>query len=65
MVRTPEDVSLKDHRQLVAGIDQVLAKHVAHLFVRDPLVVFSETINQDDTSSNDHFEVCTHLCPTP
>ncbi|KAG1798316.1 glutamate-cysteine ligase-domain-containing protein [Suillus variegatus] len=38
------------------GIDEMLAKHVAHLFIRDPLVIFSETINQDDTTSNDHFE---------
>ncbi|KAF8639556.1 hypothetical protein AX17_001460 [Amanita inopinata Kibby_2008] len=37
-------------------IDDLLAKHLAHLFIRDPLVVFSETIDQDDTSSTDHFE---------
>ena len=39
------------------GIDDLLSKHVSHLFIRDPLVIFSETINQDDTSSSDHFEV--------
>lgn len=39
------------------GIDDLLSKHVSHLFIRDPLVVFSETIDQDDTSSSDHFEV--------
>ncbi|KIL62572.1 hypothetical protein M378DRAFT_12774 [Amanita muscaria Koide BX008] len=38
------------------GIDDLLAKHIAHLFIRDPLVVFSETIDQDDTTSTDHFE---------
>ena len=38
------------------GIDDLLAKHIAHLFIRDPLVVFSETIDQDDENSNDHFE---------
>jgi glutamate--cysteine ligase catalytic subunit len=38
------------------GIDEVLSKHIAHLFIRDPLVIFSETINQDDTTSSDHFE---------
>ncbi|KAJ8595689.1 GCS-domain-containing protein [Rhizopogon salebrosus TDB-379] len=38
------------------GIDELLAKHIAHLFIRDPLVIFSETIHQDDTASNDHFE---------
>ncbi|KAI0930145.1 hypothetical protein AcV5_006934 [Taiwanofungus camphoratus] len=42
---------LRDH-----GIDDALAKHISHLFIRDPLVVFSETIDQDDTKSNDHFE---------
>nr|AZS52301.1 gammaglutamyl cysteine synthetase 1 [Hebeloma cylindrosporum] len=31
-------------------------RHISHLFIRDPLVVFSETIDQDDTSSSDHFE---------
>ena len=40
------------------GIDAHLARHVAHLFIRDPLVVFSESINQNDSVSNDHFEVC-------
>jgi len=39
------------------GLDELLSKHIAHLFIRDPLVIFSETIHQDDTSSNAHFEV--------
>ncbi|KAF9241591.1 glutamate-cysteine ligase-domain-containing protein [Melanogaster broomeanus] len=38
------------------GIDELLSKHVAHIFIRDPLVIFSETINQDDETSSDHFE---------
>ncbi|KAG1731469.1 glutamate-cysteine ligase-domain-containing protein [Suillus paluster] len=38
------------------GIDELLAKHISHLFIRDPLVIFSETIHQDDSASNDHFE---------
>jgi len=38
------------------GLDDLLSKHISHLFIRDPLVVFSETIDQDDTSSSDHFE---------
>jgi len=38
------------------GIDGLLAKHISHLFIRDPLVIFSELIDQDDTSSSDHFE---------
>ena len=40
-----------------SGLDNLLSKHISHLFIRDPLVVFSETIDQDDTSSSDHFEV--------
>ena len=42
---------------LCTGIDAPLARHMSHLFIRDPLVVFSETIDQDDDVSNDHFEV--------
>ncbi|KZT29013.1 glutamate-cysteine ligase catalytic subunit [Neolentinus lepideus HHB14362 ss-1] len=42
---------LQDH-----GIDEALAKHISHLFIRDPLVIFSEMIDLDDTQSNDHFE---------
>ncbi|TBU33641.1 glutamate-cysteine ligase catalytic subunit [Dichomitus squalens] len=38
------------------GVDELLSRHIAHLFIRDPLVIFSETIHQDDTTSNDHFE---------
>ena len=40
-----------------SGVDDLLSKHVSHLFIRDPLVIFSETIDQDDTTSSDHFEV--------
>ncbi|KAI0368347.1 glutamate-cysteine ligase catalytic subunit [Pilatotrama ljubarskyi] len=38
------------------GVDELLSRHIAHLFIRDPLVIFSESIDQDDTTSNDHFE---------
>jgi hypothetical protein len=40
-----------------SGIDDQLAKHVSHLFIRDPLVIFRELLDQDDTISSDHFEV--------
>lgn len=46
--------------KLTIGIDDLLSKHLAHLFIRDPLVVFSEMIDQDDEISNDHFEVRAH-----
>ncbi|KAK7206933.1 glutamate-cysteine ligase-domain-containing protein [Myxozyma melibiosi] len=39
-----------------AGVDDALANHYAHLFIRDPIVVFSELVNQDDANSSDHFE---------
>ena len=42
---------------ILLGVDDLLSRHIAHLFIRDPLVVFSETIHQDDKNSNDHFEV--------
>ncbi|KAI6121726.1 glutamate-cysteine ligase-domain-containing protein [Pisolithus sp. B1] len=51
----PYDEAIRN-RLLDHGIDELLSKHIAHLFIRDPLVIFSETIHQDDDSSNDHFE---------
>ncbi|CAH6721158.1 glutamate--cysteine ligase [[Candida] jaroonii] len=38
------------------GFDPVLAQHFSHLFIRDPLVIFSERVDQDNTLDNDHFE---------
>ncbi|KNZ72047.1 Glutamate--cysteine ligase [Termitomyces sp. J132] len=51
----PYDENIYD-RLRKHGLDDLLSKHMAHLFIRDPLVVFSETIDQDDNSSTDHFE---------
>ncbi|XP_036172234.1 glutamate--cysteine ligase catalytic subunit isoform X5 [Myotis myotis] len=39
------------------GIDHLLAQHVAHLFIRDPLTLFEEKIHLDDANESDHFEV--------
>ncbi|KAG8227636.1 hypothetical protein J437_LFUL008713, partial [Ladona fulva] len=39
-----------------AGIDPLLARHVAHLFIRDSVSLFSERVHQDDTVDTDHFE---------
>jgi len=39
-----------------AGVDERLSRHVANLFVRDPLVVFNDRIELDDTKSVEHFE---------
>ncbi|CAK1548462.1 unnamed protein product [Leptosia nina] len=38
------------------GIDHPLAMHVAHLFIRDSVSLFSEKVNQDDANDTDHFE---------
>jgi len=43
-------------RLIEAGVDEQLALHVAHLFIRDPLVIFSELLQQDNSESSDHFE---------
>lgn len=43
------------------GLDDLLSKHISHLFIRDPIVVFSETIDQDNSASTDHFEVNMHV----
>lgn len=37
-------------------VDPLLARHLAHLFIRDPLVVYRERLLQDDNLDNDHFE---------
>ena len=48
----------KAYAQLRAsGVDDVLAQHIAHLFVRDPLVMFHGKVTElDDTVATDHFE---------
>lgn len=38
------------------GLDEKLASHFAHLFIRDPVVVYEELLDQDDATSTDHFE---------
>eukprot|EP00698_Gefionella_okellyi_P009902 TRINITY_DN2542_c0_g1_i1.p1 TRINITY_DN2542_c0_g1~~TRINITY_DN2542_c0_g1_i1.p1 ORF type:complete len:652 (+),score=121.82 TRINITY_DN2542_c0_g1_i1:41-1996(+) len=39
-----------------SGVDDQLARHVAHLFIRDPLVVYNESIYVDDSVNTNHFE---------
>lgn len=48
----------KEHfdRLVRSGVDAVLAQHVAHLFSRDPLVIFPERVNLDDRTESDHWE---------
>jgi glutamate--cysteine ligase catalytic subunit len=44
-------------RRLIHGeVDAVLATHIAHLFIRDPLVMYDKMIDIDDATRNEHFE---------
>jgi glutamate--cysteine ligase catalytic subunit len=38
------------------GMDELLATHFAHLFIRDPIVVFAEDLKELDLNKSDHFE---------
>ena len=46
---------------VIGGVDNLMAQHVSHLFIRDPLVIFEEMVEQDDALSSDHFEVRNNL----
>jgi len=40
-----------------AGIDPALSQHIAHLFIRDPLVIFDGSVEElDDETQTEHFE---------
>jgi glutamate--cysteine ligase catalytic subunit len=40
-----------------AGIDPGLAQHVAHLFVRDPMIVYEGAVEEvDDETMTEHWE---------
>ena len=41
---------------LESGIDEQLARHVAHLFTRDPLVIRKDRLHLDDDAETDHWE---------
>lgn len=48
----------EDYQKLVDnGIDPLLAGHIAHLFIRDSVSLFSEKVHQNDEEDSDHFEV--------
>ena len=38
------------------GMDDLLATHFAHLFIRDPLVIFAEDLKHLDCEGSNHFE---------
>ncbi|CAG2224252.1 GCLC [Mytilus edulis] len=39
------------------GLDEALSKHIAYLFIRDPLFLCSETLDQDEILDIQHLEV--------
>ena len=42
---------------LERGVDAILAQHIAHLFVRDPLVIFEGAVEElDDDVATEHWE---------
>ncbi|KAI9694835.1 MAG: Zn finger-containing GTPase- Activating Protein for ARF [Bathelium mastoideum] len=43
-------------RLLDGGMDPLLATHFAHLFIRDPIVVFAEDLKELNLDAADHFE---------
>ncbi|KAI0431122.1 glutamate-cysteine ligase [Xylaria sp. FL1042] len=49
------DESIKT-QLLEGGMDDLLATHFAHLFIRDPIVIFNEDLEELDLTKADHFE---------
>ncbi|KAL1964183.1 hypothetical protein VTN77DRAFT_7271 [Rasamsonia byssochlamydoides] len=43
-------------RLIEGGMDDLLATHFAHLFIRDPIVIFSEDLNELNLDDVNHFE---------
>lgn len=54
----PLPINEENYQQLrKAGVDPALAQHIAHLFIRDPLVVFDGSVEEvDDETQTEHFE---------
>ena len=49
------DDSIKQ-KLMSGGMDDRLATHFAHLFIRDPIVIFAEDLEELDLNKTDHFE---------
>lgn len=54
----------KEHLDMLleAGIDEQLAKHIAHFFIRDPISLFSGKIKVDDEKELEHFDNIQSTC---
>jgi glutamate--cysteine ligase catalytic subunit len=54
-IHCPVDEDIKTEL-LKNGLDANMAVHIAHLFTRDPLVIYQDHIHLDDLTTTDHFE---------
>lgn len=53
----PVPINKEAYKRLIdGGVDHMLARHIAHLYIRDPLTIYEEKIELDNTLSSDHFE---------
>jgi glutamate--cysteine ligase catalytic subunit len=41
---------------IFSGIDKHMAQHIAHLFIRDTIILYKEKLDQNDEEDVDHFE---------
>jgi Glutamate-cysteine ligase len=55
-IPVPIDQDVYQHLRS-AGVDPALSQHIAHLFIRDPLVIFDGAVEElDDETQIEHFE---------
>lgn len=53
----PVPIDTGTYQRLVeGGVDHLLAQHVAHLYIREPLCIYKDLMEQDNETSADHFE---------
>eukprot|EP00923_Selenidium_pygospionis_P042682 GHVN01073714.1.p2 GENE.GHVN01073714.1~~GHVN01073714.1.p2 ORF type:complete len:858 (-),score=136.27 GHVN01073714.1:62-2635(-) len=54
---TNPPINMDAYNRLVeGGVDETLARHYGYLWLRDPLVIYDNRIEIDDTKHSDHFE---------
>ena len=57
------DIDEESRRLLLqGGVDPPMADHVAHLFTRDPLVIFNDSIFLDDNKSMVYLSIYLSVC---
>ena len=55
------DINAEENEEVTSyllskGVDKQLSRHIGHMFVRDPLCIYQESIELDDEKDHDHFE---------